>query len=94
MPLTAHQEAQEIARLMPATYYHGAFYPVRYMDTDIKIARIAGKGRNARKSHIHIIKPCTRVMKLPDGTETDRWQGTAHYVIELHNESAVWKAVD
>jgi hypothetical protein len=92
MTSPAYQEAQEINRLMPATYFHGVFYPVTYNGNEIKIARTTGKGRNAGKYYLHVIRPCKINTKLPDGTIVDTRQGTAHYSIELSDNSA-WKEV-
>lgn len=89
----AQKEAQEINNLIPNPYVKGQYYTVNYNGHEFKAARKWGAGKNAGKYYLHILRPCTVVLKTPEGEVLDRRPGQRHYMIELFNDTATWKEV-
>ncbi len=86
------REAQELDKLIPNPWIDGHYYDVEFAGRKIKIARKRGRGKQASRSFLHVIKPCKTVLKSPDGEVLDRYDDFAHYSIRLHDPDASWKA--
>ena len=86
---TARIEANEIYGLMPKSYNRGTYYPVQYKGSNIKITL----KRSPKGLFLHVLKPCTSILRDPDGNEINRRPDFRHYRIELFNIEAKWHEV-
>ena len=91
---TAAVEAAEIDKMVPWPYTPGQYYPVEYKGRQFHATRKAGRGRQSRSTYLHILIPCTVVLKTPDGEILSRTPGQRHLAIKLHDEGAAWKEID
>ena len=91
---TPAAEAAEIAALIPNPYSPGYYYPVEYAGRKFHAAKKVGRGNQSRKTYLHILTPCTIVLKSPTGEIIDKHPGQKHYTIKLHDAAASWKELD
>ncbi len=88
---TPAAEAAEIEKLIPHPYSPGYYYPVEYAGRKFHAAKKVGRGNQSRKTYLHILTPCTIVLKSPTGEIIDKRPGEKHYTIRLHDAAASWK---